>query len=95
MQAIAHRKVAETFPGLIAEGWRYRGCYIENLGPVPFFFLRFHKQIIDRVAYAELQIAVEKVNDPFFGFRGWVCRELQAQELRMTEQRRRELDAAA
>lgn len=95
MKAIAHRKIIETFPGLIAEGWRYRGCYIENLGPVPFFFLRFHKQILDRVAYAEMQIAVEKVNDPFFGFRDWVCRELQTHELRMIDRRRRELDTAA
>ena len=95
MQAIAHRKIVETFPGMIAEGWRYRGCYIEQLGPVPFFFLRFHKQIMDRLAYAELQIAVEKVNDPFFDFRGWVSRELQVHDLRMRERRQRELDTAA
>lgn len=95
MQSIAHKKIMGTFPGLIAEGWYYRGCYIENLGPAPFFFLRFHKQIVDRQAYAELQIAVEKLNDQFFGFRDWVCRELQAQESRMIEWRRRELDTVA
>lgn len=94
MERGIHKKIAETFPGMIAEGWRYRGCSFYSLGPAPFVALRFTKVIVDREAYAEVKLAVETFNDPFFAFRGFVCDQLQAQDRTMGERRARELDAA-